>query len=376
MDNFQFTPEQLTALQSVLDFSTPKTLLESIDFIANNIGREGMELPECLQRDAFGDYYQVQWHFEDRTHVELKDLTSDRIQELVVYVDKAQKDPEGETWEHDYKLDRALRIMGTPRLWLCEQLITEGCTWDDKVKQMLNNIEVVDVIERHARKLEQRISDLSELSTKAMRERMSWSKRTAQDLMNQAKHFEAKMLKGYELTLDDKRQLKSLIDCLGYTDTHGMQWDRRKAVDRLINEQVGTTLRTALTWLEKLDIEERQEDAIVAKLVELQNEGEKVKQYTLDNGVLATAVEGVLGELRKVTAVMTQAGWSRESIQDDIASAKQALSDLVQVRDLFIDRLSDEAKDELNKVSIEDIISQLDALAGVLPQSNQETAEA
>jgi hypothetical protein len=194
--------------------------------------------------------------------------------------------------------------------------------------------------------------------------------------MNQAKHFEAKMLKGYELTLDDKRQLKSLIDCLGYTDTHGMQWDRRKAVDRLINEQVGTTLRTALTWLEKLDIEERQEDAIVAKLVELQNEGEKVKQYTLDNGVLATAVEGVLGELRKVTAVMTQAGWSRESIQDDIASAKQALSDLVQVRDLFIDRLSDEAKDELNKVSIEDIISQLDALAGVLPQSNQETAEA
>ena len=32
-----------------------------------------------------------------------------------------------------------------------------------------------------------------------MRERMSWSKRTAQDLMNQAKHFEAKMLKGYEL---------------------------------------------------------------------------------------------------------------------------------------------------------------------------------
>ena len=73
---------------------------------------------------------------------------------------------------------------------------------------------------------------------------------------------------------------------------------------------------------------------------------------------------------------MTEAGWSRETIQDDIKSAKQALSDLVQVRDLFIDRLSDEAKDELNKVSIEDIISQLDALAGVLPQSNQETAEA
>ena len=63
--------------------------------------------------------------------------------------------------------------------------------------------------------------------------------------MNQAKHFEAKMLKGYELTLDDKRQLKSLIDCLSYTDTHGMQWDRRKAVDRLINDQVGTTTRTA-----------------------------------------------------------------------------------------------------------------------------------
>ena len=89
-----------------------------------------------------------------------------------------------------------------------------------------------------------------------------------------------------------------------------------------------------------------------------------------------TAIDSMLGELRKVTRVMTEAGWSRETIHEDIESAKQALSDLVQVRDLFIDRLSDEAKDELNKVSIEDIISQLDALAGVLPQSNQETAEA
>ena len=82
MDNFQFTPEQLTALSNSLDFSTPKTLLESIDFIDNNIGREGNELPECLQRDAFGDYYQIQWDWGYGTLVELKDLTSDRIQEL------------------------------------------------------------------------------------------------------------------------------------------------------------------------------------------------------------------------------------------------------------------------------------------------------
>jgi hypothetical protein len=376
MDNFHFTPEQLTALTNSLDFSTPKTLLESIDFIESNIGREGNELPECLQRDAFGEYHEIQWDWGYGTLVELKDLTSDRIQELTTYIETAQKDPEGETWEVDYKLDRSLRIMGTPRLWLCEQLTEHAPAWDDKVKQLLNNLEVMDVIQRHARKLEQRISDLGEISTKAMRERMSWSKRTAQDLMNQAEHFKAKMVKGYELTLDDKRQVKGLIDCLSYTDTHGMQWDRRKAVDRLINEQVGTTTRTALTWLEKLDIDERQEDVIVAELVKLQKASESVKSYTLDNSLLMTAVESMLKELRKVTNVMTSAGWSRESIQDDIESAKQALSDLIKVRDLFSGRLSDEAKDELNKVSIEDIISQLDALAGVLPQSNQETAEA
>lgn len=375
MSNFQFTPEQLTAVKSSLDFTTPSALLASVDFIDKNIGREGSELPECLQRDAF-DECSIQWDWGYNTHVELKDLTSDRIQELTAYIETAQNDPEGETWEHDYKLDKMLRIMGTPRLWFCEQLTTQAPAWDDKVQQMLKNLEVVDVIKRHTRKLEQRIADLSEVSTKAMRERMSWSKSTAQSLMNQAERFETNMLKGYELTMDDKRELNSLIDCLAYTQTHGMQYDRRAAVTRLINDEVGTTQRTALNWLAKLDIEERQEDTIVAKLVKLQKAGDKVKKYTLDNGVLFYAVEGMLGELRKVTKVMTEAGWDRESIEDDIKSAKQALSDLIQVRGLFIGRLSDEAKEELAKVSIEDIISQLDALAGVVCESNQETAEA
>ena len=374
MSNFQFTPEQLTAVKSVLDFTTPSALLASLDFIDKNIGREGSELPECLQRDAF-DECSIQWDWGYNTHVELKDLYGPKLDEVHAYLENNDHDAEA-----DYKLGHALRIYGTPRTWLCEQLQKELAgrrpKWDNKVNQMVANIEAVDVIKRHTRKLEQRIADLSEVSTKAMRERMSWSKSTAQSLMNQAERFETNMVKGYELTMDDKRELNSLIDCLAYTQTHGMQYDRRSAVTRLINDEVGRTQRTALMWLEKLDIEERQEDTIVAELVKLQKAGEKVKKYALDNGVLMTAVEGMLKELHQVTRVMTEAGWSRESIEDDIKSAKQALSDLIQVRGLFIGRLSDEAKEELAKVSIEDIISQLDALAGVVCESNQETAEA
>lgn len=376
MNNFKLTPEQLTAVKSVLDFTTPSALLASVDVINQNIGRtdEDSPLAECLQRDAF-ESSSIQWDFEQRSSIKLKDLYGPKLDEVHAYLENNDHDAEA-----DYKLGHALLIYGTPRTWLCEQLQKELAgrrpKWDNKVNQMVANIEVVDVIERHARDLELRISDLCELSTKAMRDRMSWVKRTAQECMNEAASLKTKMRTGYELTLDDMRKLDELAGRTSSVDTHGMQWDRKKAINRLLNDKVTTFHNTAKTWLAKLDIDQREEDTIVEKLVEQQEKAQAIKSYHVDNKVVMSALVGMLSELSSVTNVMTRAGWSRDSIQEDIESAKQALSDLAQVRDLFIERLSDEAKEELAKVSIEDIISQLDALAGVVAESNQETAAA
>lgn len=382
MENFKFTPEQLEAITDILDFSTPSKLIASIQFISDNIGRGGddVELPECLQRDALASC-DLQWEFGYRTEVYIQDLHGNKLDAIDAYLETEANDPEQTTgWTYNSDLNRGLRIYGTSRRWLIElmqdKLANSWNDWNGKVEELVKNIECVDVVERHARKLEQRVSDLQELVTKAMRERMSWQKTKAMKAMNMASDLEAKMRKGYELNMDDVRELKAAADSIGDVNTHGLTHDRQSAIRRLINDEINTFRHTAHTWLEQVVVNERQEDVIVAKLVELEKQGEEVQRYYIDNKVVVSAINAMQGELRQVTRLMTEAGWSRDSIQEDIANAKQALEDLAQVRDLFIDRLSEEAKKQLAKVSIEDIVSQLDALAGVVAESNQETAEA
>ena len=151
-----FTPEQLTALSNSLDFSTPKTPLESIDFIENNIGREGNALEACSATPSattfkFSGTGATAHRSSSRTY-QRPHRGADGLHQT------AEKDPEGKTWEVDYKLDRSLRIMGTPRLWFCEQLTEHAQAWDDKVKQLVSNLDVMDVSSATPASL-QRISD-------------------------------------------------------------------------------------------------------------------------------------------------------------------------------------------------------------------------
>lgn len=382
MKNFNFTPEQLTALSSVLDFTTPSALLASVEVLNQNIGRtdDDSPLPECLQREAFGDFYSVQWDFQSGTHVSTDFLTSTSIKRVAAYIETEQKDPEQTTgWERDRLVSRALRIYGTDRLWLIEQLnaqVADWTAWDAQAEQLRKNSNSIRIIAKHADQLLNHVMRVQELCTKAMRERMSWTKSTAMEAANTASSMLEKMAKGVELNQDDIRELKRHVDNVCDVSTHGMTYDRKSAINRLVNDEVRKFQSTAKTWLEEVSVEDRQEDIIVAQLVELQTQGEDVKGYHVDNTLVMTAHETMLGKLRRVTRVMTEAGWSRKSLHEDITNAKQAISDLIQVRDLFIDRLSEEANEQLAKVSLEDIISQLDALAGVVAVSTQETAAA
>lgn len=382
MENFQFTPEQLTALNAVLDFTTPSALLASVEVLNQNIGRGDDDSPllECLQRDAFGDFYSVQWQFQRGTEVTPDFLTSKSIARVAKYIETAQQDPEQTTgWERDRLVSRQLRIYGTDRLWLIEKLneqVADWAAWDAQAEQLSKNTNSIRIIAKHADQLLNHVMRVQELCTKAMRERMDWTKKTAMQAENTASLLLEKMANGYVLNLDDVRELTRHIERVSEVSTHGMTYDRKSAINRLLNNEVYKFIRTAKTWLKEVSVEDRQEDIIVAQLVELQTQGEDVKGYHVDNSLVMTAHETMLGKLRRVTRVMTEAGWSRKSLHEDIANAKQAISDLIQVRDLFIDRLSEEANEQLAKVSLEDIISQLDALAGVVAVSTQETAEA
>lgn len=101
MNNFKLTPEQLTAVKSVLDFTTPSALLASVDVINQNIGRtdEDSPLAECLQRDAF-ESSSIQWDFEQRSSIKLKDLYGPKLDEVHAYLENNDHDAEA-----DYKLE-------------------------------------------------------------------------------------------------------------------------------------------------------------------------------------------------------------------------------------------------------------------------------
>lgn len=382
MENFKFTRGQLNAISLCLDFSTPSALLASVDILNENIGRgdDDSPLPECLQRDAFDKFYSVQWEFQRGTEVSTDFLTSKSIARVAAYIETAQQDPEQKTgWEFDRLVACQLRVFGTDRLWLIEQLnsqVSDWAAWDAQAEQLSKNTNSIRIIAKHADQLLSHVMRVQELCTKAMRERMTWTKSTAMAAENLASALLTKMATGHELNQDDMRELKRVVDNVCDVSTHGLSYDRKGAINRLVNDEVRKFQGTAKHWLKEVSVEDRQEDIIVAQLVELQTQGEDVKAYHVDNSLVMTAHETMLGKLRRVTRVMTSAGWSRESLHEDIANAKQAINDLIQVRDLFIDRLSEEANEQLAKVSLEDIISQLDALAGVVAVSTQETAEA
>ena len=375
MKNFKFTPAQLDAIQDRLDTSTPSAFLRTwceLDNQLKNLSSgEDTDLPKVLAKVVDADGWS-RWNHNSATYLHYTDLTSERMEALDAYLKQ-----DADEFKHDYELDMATNLFGTPRGWLNTHLmLTKGNGWDDEMERLTDTVAKLDVMYKDLNGLCQDLLNVMELSTKANRERIEYGKDKVMQCSAFVNERSRELLKGGELTQDDQRKLDSHLSRMsGGIGTHGLTYDKKAALKALVNNPC---LRVALACQERLksiDIKQRTEDVILEQLQQSLDQMDDMNSFRFTNGVLEKGVDELEGRLRHIVNTFMH-NWNRDSIADDIEDTKQAVEDVTALCELFGCRITDVEQEELDKVDTDAMLSTLDALAGELQNANQETAKA